>query len=193
MKYFFANMYKLTKKSILRWIDDDCPRMGATVSYYVVFSIAPLILLSISIGGLVFEKSAVQAEIIGQLKGLFGEHSIGAIEMLLEASYKPAAGIISTCLGVLALLIGASGVVIELQSAINKIWRIEEKAQGWWVVVKKRLLSMGMVLGTGFLLLVSLIVSAALAAMGKFMNGLLPLPESAMHIMSMFFSFKDYG
>ncbi|MBF0105546.1 MAG: YihY/virulence factor BrkB family protein [Deltaproteobacteria bacterium] len=184
-----ADIYEITKKAVLRWLNDDCPRMGATLSYYVVFSIAPLILLSISIGGLVFEKSAVQAEIIGQLRELFGEHSIGAIEMLLEVSYKPTAGLISTCVGILALLIGASCVVIELQSAINKIWRIEEKKQGWWVLVKKRLLSMGMVLGTGFLLLVSLVISAVLSATGKFMSGLLPLPEGTMHFMSMLFSF----
>ena len=189
MIHFFVDIYELTTKSIMRWIDDDCPRMGATLSYYVVFSIAPLILLSVSIGGLLFEKSSIQTEILGQMKGLFGEHSVGAIEILLDASYKPTAGIISTSLGILALLIGASGVVIELQLAINKIWRIEEKSYGWSAFLKKRILSMGMVLGTGFLLLVSLIVSAGLAAMGKFMSGLLPLSESVMHVFNALFSF----
>lgn len=189
MNHFFIDTYDLTKKSVFKWMSDECPRMGATLSFYVVFSIAPLILLSISIGGLVFQRSAVQNEIIGQLRGLFGEQSVGAIEMLVKASYKPTVGIISAFLGGLALLLGASGVVIELQNALNKIWKIEEKTQGWLMVVKMRLLSMGMVLGTGFLLLVSLIVSAALAAMGKFISGHLPLPESVMHVLIGLFSF----
>lgn len=170
-------------------MDDDCPRMGASLSYYVIFSVAPLILLSISIGGLIFQRAYVKAEILSQIKDLFGDQSIGAIELLVRASTKTSVGIISTILGLLALLIGASGVVIELQNSINKIWEIDDKTHGLWVLIKKRLLSMGMVLGAGFLLLVSLVISAALAAVGKFVSGLLPVPEIFMHITVIFISF----
>jgi membrane protein len=147
--------------------------MGAALAYYTLFSLAPLLLISISLAGLVFGEDAARGEILGQMAGLVGTDSARLIESMLVALNRPAAGVGGTLFGAATLFIGATTVFAELQDALDRIWRAPPRpaGAGWWGVVRSRLLSFGMVLAVGFLLLVSLIASAALAAFGKWWGG----------------------
>jgi membrane protein len=142
--------------------------MGAALAYYTMFSIAPLLLIVISIAGLIFGAEAARGEIIGQLQSLMGEQGAQAVQGLLESVSKPAESATATIVGVVLLLIGATTVFAELQDALDRIWRAPERdrSTGIWGLIRSRLLSFGMILGIGFLLTVSLVFSAALAALG---------------------------
>jgi membrane protein len=151
------------------WSDDYVPSMGAALAYYTMFSLAPLLLIVIAIAGLVFGQDAARGEIEAQLRSLMGEGSAVAVQELLVSVRKPASGLAATIVGVVLLLVGATWVFGELQDSLNRIWKIPvpSKVGGWIKLVRSRLLSFGMVLAMGFLLVVSLLVSAALAAAGS--------------------------
>jgi membrane protein len=159
----------LLKATAGAWSEDYAPSMGAALSYYSLFSIAPLLLIVIGIAGLVFGEEAARGAIFGQLQGLIGDESAKAVEALLQAADKPRQGLISTIVGVAVLVLGAMTVFGELQNALDRIWRAPARAQasGLWNLLRTRLLSFGMILGLAFLLIVSLVLSAALAALGK--------------------------
>ena len=160
--------WNLIKSAASSWIDDYAPSMGAALAYYTVFSIAPLLLIVISIAGLVFGEDAARGEIVAQLQGLMGAEAAKAIEGLLESVNKPGKGIFATVAGVVVLLIGATTVFGELQDALDRIWRAPAReGSGLWNLLRTRLLSFGMILGVGFLLIASLVASAGLAALGK--------------------------
>ena len=160
--------WELVKSAASSWIDDYAPSMGAALAYYTVFSIAPLLLIVISIAGLVFGEEAARGEIVAQLQGLMGADAAKAIEGLLESVNKPGKGILSTLIGIVVLLIGATTVFGELQDALDRIWRAPARqGSGLWNLLRARLLSFGMILGVGFLLIASLVVSAALSALGR--------------------------
>jgi membrane protein len=142
--------------------------MGAALAYYTLFSIAPLLLIVIAIAGQVFGVEAARGEIIAQLEGMMGRPGAAAIQSLLESVNKPAESLTATLVGSLLLLIGASTVFGELQDALDRIWRAPKRGKGGiWSLLRARLLSFGMVMGFGFLLMVSLVISAGLAALGK--------------------------
>ena len=159
----------LLKETAGSWSADYAPSMGAALSYYSLFSIAPLLLIVIGIAGLVFGEEAARGAIFAQLQGLVGDESAKAVEGILQAADKPKQGIVSTVIGVAVLLLGAMTVFGELQNALDRIWRApaRAKASGLWNLLRTRLLSFGMILGLAFLLMVSLVLSAALAALGK--------------------------
>jgi membrane protein len=161
--------WSLVKDSVLAWSDDYAPSMGAALSYYMLFSIAPLLLIVISVAGLVFGPEAARGEIFGQLEGLMGAEGARAVESLLQNVDKPEEGVIGALTGIGVLLLGATTVFNELQNDLDRIWRVpeERKASGLWTLLRTRLLSFGMVLGMALLLMVSLVVSAVLAALGK--------------------------
>lgn len=163
------NIFDLVKRAVTSWIDDYAPSMGAALSYYTAFSIAPLLLIVISVAGLVFGQDAAQGEIMAQLQGLMGADAAKAIQGLLQSVNKPSAGIVGTVVGVVVLLIGATTVFGELQSDLDRIWKAppQQRPSGIWGLLRTRLLSFGMVLGIGFLLIVSLVLSAAISALGK--------------------------
>lgn len=163
----------LVKKAAASWVADYAPSMGAALSYYSVFSLAPLLLIVISIAGLIFGEDAVRGELFGQLNGLLGADAAGAIEGLLASVSRPTEGIASTVVGVVVLLIGATTVFGELQDALDRIWRApaRDRSGGLLGLVRTRLLSFGMILGISFLLMVSLVFSAAVAALGKWWSG----------------------
>jgi membrane protein len=157
----------LLKKSAKGWVEDRAPSQGAALSYYTVFSIAPLLLIVISVAGLVFGQEAARGAIVGQLQGLIGEDSARAVEGLLQSVAEPKKGVLSTIIGLLVLLVGATTVLAELQSALDRIWRAPTRLMpsgivGWFM---SRIVSFGMILGIGFLLLVSLVFSAMLSAL----------------------------
>ena len=140
--------------------------MGAALAFYTLFSIAPLLLIVLSIIGFVFGLEAARGEITGQLQNLMGEQSAMAVQALLQNVNKPNEGVIATIIGVLLLLVGATSVFGELQGSLNRIWRAPERppVNGLIALIRERLLSFGMILGIGFILMVSLLFSAALSA-----------------------------
>ncbi|MGV8899187.1 MAG: YihY/virulence factor BrkB family protein [Burkholderiaceae bacterium] len=162
------NIWILIKAAASSWVDDYAQSMGAALAYYTMFSIAPLLLIVISIAGLVFGVEAARGEIVGQLQGLMGQQGAQAVQGLLESVNKPAESITATLVGGILLMIGATSVFGELQDALDRIWRAPKRNKsGLWSLLRARLLSFGMIMGIGFLLMVSLVVSAALAALGK--------------------------
>ncbi len=168
-----AAWWGLVKKAGSSWLNDYAPSMGAALSYYTIFSLAPLLLIVISIAGLVFGDEAVRGEIFGQLRGTMGPEAALAVEGLLASAAKPSEGIAATIIGIVILLIGATSVFGELQDALDRIWRapVRIKASGWWDFLHTRLLSFGMILGIAFLLMVSLVMGAVIAALGKWWGG----------------------
>ncbi len=159
----------LVKGAASAWVDDYAPSMGAALAYYTMFSIAPLLLIVISIAGLVFGEEAARGEILLQLRGMMGEEGARTVESLLQSVSKPTHSAAATVVGAFMLLLGATTVLAELQSALDRIWRapVRKPTSGLWDMLRSRLLSFGMILGIGFLLMVSLIASAAIAALGK--------------------------
>ncbi len=159
----------LARQAVASWSDDYAPSMGAALAYYTVFSVAPLLLIVISVAGLVFGQEAARGEIFGQLSGLMGPQGASAVQGLLEAVNKPREGIIATLVGVGLLIVGATTVFGELQNALDRIWRAPARHQrgGALRLLTGRLLSFGMIMGIGFLLMVSLVASAALWALGR--------------------------
>ena len=162
-------VWAMFKQMFQAWLDDYVLSMGAALAYYTMFSLAPLLLIVIAIAGLVFGQEAARGEIELQLRTLMGESGAGAVQDLLKSVHKPAQGVAATVAGLALLLVGATSVFGELQDALDRIWNVPTRAKsgGWISLVRARLLSFGMVLALGFLLVVSLIVSAALAAAGK--------------------------
>ena len=160
--------WALIKAAGSSWLDDYAPSMGAALSYYTVFSLAPLLLIVISIAGLVFGQDAARGEIFGQLRGMMGDEAAKAVEGLLASVSKPSQGITAGVIGVAVLLVGATSVFGELQDALDRIWRApaRNKPSGLWGLLRTRLLSFGMILGIAFLLMVSLVLGAVIAALG---------------------------
>ena len=171
--------YHLAKKSGEAWFDDYAASMGAAIAYYTVFSIAPLLIIVIAVAGAVFGREAVEGQIVGQLASLIGVETAMGVQGLIRSASRPASGALATVISLALLLIGATSVFTELQTALNRIWRVPTAAQrsGWWPTLRARLLSFGLILGVAFLMMVSLIVSAAVAAFAQWANGILPAEE----------------
>ena len=180
------HFYLLVKKSFNAWIDDYAPSMGAAISYYTVFSIAPLLLIVIAVAGLVWGRDAVQGQIVGQLSGLIGTEGATGVQALIESADKPTKGLVATAISIVVLVVGATTVFAELQSALDRIWKVQQapKVSGIWATLRTRLLSLGFILGLGFLLMVSLVSSAALAAFGSWTQGLLPGWELLLQLLN---------
>ena len=162
-------VWNLIRKSVEAWIDDYAPSMGAALAYYTLFSLAPLLIIAIAVAGLVFGQEAARGEIVAQIQGLIGRDGAIAVQGLLKGASAPAQDVIATLISTALLVIGATTVFAELQSDLDRIWRVPAPAKenGLWSLLRSRLLSFGAVLGLGFLLLVSLVISAGIAAFGK--------------------------
>jgi membrane protein len=160
------DLWPLLKETANDWLDDKAPRLGAALAYYTVFSLAPLLLIAVAVAGLVFGPQAAQKQIAQEIQGLVGEEGGRTIQSMLEHADRPGEGAVAGALGVAMLLIGAMGLFGELQEALNTIWGVRPKSgRGVWGFIKDRFLSFTMVLVIAFLLLVSLILSAALSAL----------------------------
>ncbi len=169
---------ELLKSTASAWSGHSAPRLGAALAYYTVFSIAPLFLIVLAIAGFWFGEEAARDQLFAQIAGMVGDKSAEAIQSVVAAANKPKAGTWATILAVLTLCIGATGVFVELQGALNTIWNVRHKpGQGVRYFIKMRILSFAMILVIGFLLLVSLVINAALAALGKMMSGMIPGQE----------------
>jgi membrane protein len=169
-------IFKLLKDTATEWNEDNVPMFAAALAYYTIFSLAPLLLIAIAIVGFFFGEAAAQGEIVRQIQGLIGRDGAEAIQTMIQNAHKPGSGgALATIVGVVLLFLGASGVFGQLQTALNTIWEVKPKpGNGIRSFLQSRFLSFAMVLVIGFLLLVSLVLSTVLAAIGSFFSNLLP-------------------
>jgi membrane protein len=187
---FLGAFLLLLKEAGAAWLDDNAPRFGAALAFYTLFSLAPVLIVAVSIAGFVFGAEAAQGEIVRQFQGLMGTQGAAAIEAIIQSTNRPALGMFSTTLALLAILVGASGAFNELQDALNTIWRVDNNTRNFWIVtVRHRFFSLGLVIATGFLLLTSLIVTASLSAAERFVSNLLPLSVLVLQSVNVIFSF----
>ncbi|MDQ2644269.1 MAG: YihY/virulence factor BrkB family protein [Myxococcota bacterium] len=177
--------WTVAKETISEWSDDNASRLAAGLSCYTLLSIAPLLVLSVAIAGLAVGEEAARGQIVNQIGAIVGNEAGGAIQSIAANAKEPSAGILSTILGLAVLLFGASGVFFELQNALNAIWEVEPKPnQGVRGFIRHRFFSFAMVMALAFLLLVSLIVNAGLAATGKFFEDYLPGGEALWQVVN---------
>jgi membrane protein len=180
--------WTIAKEAVTNWSSHKDARQGAALAYYSVFSLGPIIVIAIAVAGLFFEHDAVATQVTSSLKEMLGETGAKAIEGMLADASRPAAGVLATVLGIGALLFAAIGVVVQLKDALNVVWEVEESNEGGLRrFARNYVLSFAAVLALGFLLLVSLLVTASLAAAGKFIAPY--LPEGVLHIVSTVVSF----
>jgi membrane protein len=165
-------VWQLTRQTLQSWLDDYAPSMGAALAYYTLFSLAPLLLIVISVAGMVYGEDAARGEIALQLQSLMGESGAKAVQDLLSSVHEPVKDSFASAIGLIVMFVGATTVFAELQDALDRIWRVpmRQKAGGWLSLVRARLLSFGMILAIGFLLTVSLVASAVLKAMGRWLE-----------------------
>ena len=164
-----ATAWRLLADTVQRWLDDDAPSKGAALAYYTVFSIAPLLLIVMALAGAFVGDAAARGELERQLTQLIGSAGAQALAMTLQAASQPAEGALAAAIGAGTLLVGATSVFAELENSLNRIWRQPNqiRVEGWWGWLRARLLSLGLLLAIGFLLVVSLVATAALAAFSR--------------------------
>lgn len=178
-------LVSLLKRTASEWIEDNAPSRAASLSYYTVFSLAPLLLIAVAIAGLVFGHDAVSGELARQLQGLLGAASASAIQEMMANATRKDAGILASIAGGALLLLGSTGAFVELQDTLNAMWDVDKKkTSGVWAAVRARLLSFAMTGVIAFLLLVSLVVSAALAALGHRADQIVPGGEMVVHALN---------
>jgi len=175
MKAKLSHLWQLTKQTASEWSEDNATRLAAALAFYTILSIAPLLVLAIAIIGLVFGEDAARGQVASELAGVVGPQAGEGIQTVIQHANSPSGGAISSIISVAVLLFGASGVFGELQSALNTIWEVKPKpGLGIKGFLRARLFSFTMVLSVAFLLLVSLVLSAALSAVGAFFEHKLP-------------------
>jgi len=167
-----ASLLAVLKKTLFEVSEDKIPRLAASLAFYTLLSLSPLLFLAVAVAGFVFGEEAARGQIAAQLTQVFGAEAGEAIEAMIRYARQPGSGIVGTVIGIAVLFFGASGVFGELQDSLNTIWEVAPRpGRGVWGIIKDRFLSFTMVLGVAFLLLVSLVVSAALAAIGNWISG----------------------
>jgi len=186
----FGKIRDLLKITFSEWREDNAARLGAALAYYAVFSMAPLLVVVMSISGLVFGHDAAQGRVVEQLQGLVGRDVARSIESMIVNARSPGLSVPAAIAGTLVMLLGASGVFAELQDALNLIWNAPRRPSSSILqTIRERFLSFTMVLGTGFLLLVSLVISAAVEALNDKLSSLVGLPASVLQIIQSIVSF----
>jgi YihY family inner membrane protein len=170
---WMGRQWQIFRAAANAWMDDYAPSMGAALSYYSLFSLAPLLVLIIAIAGMVFGQDAAQGAIIAQFQSIMGKQGAMALQALLKAAREPSTGVVASIVGGVLLLVGATATFAELQTDLDRIWRVPAKAKpsGIWGWLRSRILSFGLVLGLAFMLMISLVVSAALAAASDWLGG----------------------
>jgi membrane protein len=181
------NLFKLTYQG---WKEDKASRLAAALAYYTIFSLAPMLVIVIAVAGLIWQREAVQESVMSQIGGLAGSQGAEFVSGLLDSASNPAEGIVATIIGIVTLLFGALGVFNELHNALNTVWEVkEEKVEGVWNTIKKvvidRFLSFTMILGIGFMLLVSLVISAGITASEEMLASVLPFHEFILQVINL--------
>lgn len=184
-------IWALFQETFKEWSEDKASRLAAALAYYTIFSIAPLLIIVIAIAGAVFGEEAARGEIVRQIQGLVGKDGAEFIQTAIQNANRPQTGTIASLISIVLLILGATGLFTELQDALNTIWEVKPKpGRGVKNIVRQRFLSFAMVLGIGFLLLVSLVISAALAAIVTYFSNLLPGVDFVWQIISFILSFS---
>jgi membrane protein len=181
---------RLCETAVYKWLGDRAPTMGAAIAYYTVFSLAPMLVMVIAIAGLAFGQKAAEGALFGELADLIGPESATAVQAMLRGASSARSGIFATAVGIGTLIIAATAVLGELQSALNVIWKARATGGlGVWHWLKSRLLSLAVILVIGFLLLVSLVISTALAAFSDYLDWLLPGLATILDVTHLIVSF----
>ncbi|HEX7566399.1 MAG TPA: YihY/virulence factor BrkB family protein [Bradyrhizobium sp.] len=190
MPRFLRSIFEMLKQTASEWMDQNMSRLGAALAFYTLFAIAPLFVIVLAIAGLWFGEEAARRELFTQVSGLVGSEGGEAIQALVSAAHKPKTGAWAAIIAVVTLFVGATGVFVQLQDALNSVWGVRRvSGRGLRNFIKNRLLSFALIAGIGFLLLVSLILSAGLSALGSFMVGLPPAQETIWQAINFMVSF----
>jgi membrane protein len=190
----FRRIAALGGEILDHWSRDNAPRLAAALAYYTILSSAPLLVISVAVAARVFGQQAVQGQLAWEIQTLVGGDAAQAIQAVLRNAHKPATGLIATLLSLVTLIAGASSVVVELHSALNVVWGVTQPDAGSWLrnvfaFIKQRFYWSLVVVAAGCLLLISLVLSAGIATIGKFFLPVLPIPEWALHIAAFVASF----
>jgi membrane protein len=193
MRKLISNLPNLLKLTYQGWKEDKASRLAAALAYYTIFSLGPLLIIVIAVTGFFWQREAVQSSVMNQVQGLVGAEGATFVSDLLTSASDPARSILATILGVITLIFGALGAFNELHNALNTIWEVkEEETKGFLESIKKvifsRLLSFTMILGIGFLLLVSLVISAGLSAVQETVGNAIPVSEILLQIINLIIS-----
>jgi membrane protein len=160
-------LWSIVRDTVSEWIEHNASSLGAALSFYTLFSIAPILVIAMAVAGSIFGPHVAEAHVLDQMRGLLGEAGAAAVQSLLSSAHQSGLKGIAAAIGVVTLLVGATSVFGELQNTLDYIWNSPQKDSGaWWRILRSRILSVGLILGVGFLLMVSLLMSAALAALG---------------------------
>jgi membrane protein len=170
-------------KAVKAWIDDGGPRLGASIAFYSIFALAPLLVIAIAIAGAVFGEEAARGQIVQQIQGLVGETAARGIETLIQSASQKETSVWTSIVGFFTLLLGASGVFVEMKNAFDTMWKPEKPASGLTVMLRARLTAIGLVLGFGFLAIASLLLSALLAGLAAYFGGLIPGAEAIAAVL----------
>jgi membrane protein len=183
-------LFSLLKETVQEWNADKAPRLAAALAYYTAFSIAPLLIIAIAIASAVFSQEAVRGQLDNQIQGVVGAQAADAVQEMIANSSRDSSGLIASIIGVVTLLLGAAGLFGQLQDALNTVWGVPPRPdKGLLGTIKDRFVSFAMVLGIGFLLLVSLIISTVLSAVNGWVVGLLPGAEFVAQLLNFAVSF----
>jgi membrane protein len=179
---YFSSTWAIVKEAASDWVEDKAAQQGAALAFYSVLSLAPLVVIALAIVALFYDAQQATAQFLSQMESMVGTEGAKAIQGMLENARDPGSGALASILGIVTLLFGASGVFGQLQEAMNTIWDVPPKTGGGiWGVIRTRFLSFAMVLGTGFLLLVSLVLSAMIAGIGRQLGQWWPAFEPLSH------------
>ena len=164
---FIHVLWRILSDTLSAWIKHDASSLGAALSFYTLFSIAPILVIAMAVAGSIFGPHVAEARVLDQMRALLGEAGAAAMQSLLSSAHQSGLKGVAAALGVVTLLVGATSVFGELQNTLDYIWKSPQKdSVVWWRILRSRILSVGLILGVGFLLMVSLLFSAALAALG---------------------------
>jgi membrane protein len=166
------------KRIFQEWNKHDAPRLGASLAFYTILSLSPLLLLTIAVAAFFFDRSLVTGKITDEIQGVIGGAAAQAIQSIIQSAQSSQSGKAVSVISLVILLLGASGVFAELRTALNRIWEVNpENGAGIWGMIREKLLSFGLVLSVGFLLVAALVLSAVLAFITTFLGGLVPIPH----------------
>lgn len=185
-------VWRMLKTAFQEWNQDKAARLAAALAYYTLFSLAPLLILVIAIAGLFFDSAAVRDQLMGQVETLVGGSGADFVRTVLDNANRPGgnSGIVATIISIVLLLVGATGVLTQLQLSMNTIWNVEARPDiGFMNIVRKRLLSLGMIVVIGFLLLVSLVVSSVIAGFSEYFSTLAPGLDTVVQLVNFVISF----
>lgn len=185
----FTEAWKMIKDTVLSFIEDSALSRGAAIAFYTVTSIAPVLLIVVAIAGLVFGREAAQNAISGQLTGLMGQQTADVLQAAIASAAGKSSSILATMVGIATLVLTASGVFGEMQSALNAIWKTEPRATTVSRLIQARAVSLGLVAALGFLLIVSLAVSAGLTAFGNYLDSIMPIGRFILPVLNFVVSF----